>query len=226
MQRRSFFQPDDTLDDKIQRILLVLMRLSLVIAIVWLGFQRDFDAMFITILALLLASIPKQLEQRFNVVFPIEFTMVIVAFTYLSTFLGEVGGAYERFWWWDTILHVSSGIILAFAGFLVLYSLYYQRKLRASPLLLSFFAVAFALGSGALWEIFEFAMDSAFGFNMQKNGLRDTMWDLIVDGLGGLIVAWLGYLYIAKGEKNFVSRLLENFFRHNPRFKKRRRWLP
>lgn len=226
MQRQPLFRSSDTLDDKIQRVLLVLIRLSLIVAIVWLGFQREFGPMLITVLALGLASIPKQLEQRFNVVFPIEFTLVIVAFTYLSTFLGEVGGAYERFWWWDTVLHISSGIILAFVGFLILYSLYYQRKLRASPFLLSFFAVMFALGAGAVWEIFEFTMDNVFGLNMQKNGLRDTMWDLIVDGVGGLIVAWLGYTYIVKGEKSFVSRLIENFLRHNPRFKRRHWWLP
>jgi hypothetical protein len=39
-------------------------------------------------------------------------------------------------------------------------------------------------------------MDNTFGFNMQKSGLRDTMWDLIVDTGGAFISAFSGYLYL------------------------------
>lgn len=215
------YKSSDTLDDRIQKVLLLLMRLSLVVALAWLVFQRDLESVLITVIALGLITTPKRLERRFKVVFPIEFTFVIVAFIYLSSFLGEVGDAYEQFWWWDSLLHITSGIVLAFAGYLILYSLYYQGKLKAGPFLLSFFAVALALGAGAVWEIFEFSMDQLFGTRMQKNGLNDTMYDLMVDGAGGLLVGWLGYIYIAKGEKNMVSRLLESFFRHNPRLKRR-----
>lgn len=58
------------------------------------------------------------------------------------------------------------------------------------------FSFCFALALGAFWEIFEFVIDGLFGFSMQKNGLIDTMWDLIVDTLGALIAAVSGYLYI------------------------------
>lgn len=60
----------------------------------------------------------------------------------------------------------------------------------------------FALGVGALWEIFEFTMDSLFGMNMQKpmlgdpSGLTDTMWDLIVDATGALVISVLGWRYL------------------------------
>jgi hypothetical protein len=49
-------------------------------------------------------------------------------------------------------------------------------------------------------------MDSLFGLNMQKSGLRDTMWDLIVDALGALVVSILGYLYL-KGYIKLFERL-------------------
>ena len=43
------------------------------------------------------------------------------------------------------------------------------------------FLMAFGLGvvSHVLWEIFEYAMDTLFGFNMMKSGLPDTMGDFI-----------------------------------------------
>jgi hypothetical protein len=47
-----------------------------------------------------------------------------------------------------------------------------------------------------LWEIFEFAGDQLFGMNMQKEGLTDTMWDLIVDTLGAFVAAVFGYFYL------------------------------
>ncbi|MDZ7684118.1 MAG: hypothetical protein U5O39_03165 [Gammaproteobacteria bacterium] len=61
------------------------------------------------------------------------------------------------------------------------------------------FSFMFAVGVGALWEIFEFAMDSIFGLDMQKamlgdpSGLTDTMWDLILDALGALTISTIGY---------------------------------
>ena len=59
---------------------------------------------------------------------------------------------------------------------------------------------------GALWEILEFAIDQTFGTTMQKSGLVDTMWDLIVDGLGALTISILGYGYLsAAGSESFLE---------------------
>ena len=92
----------------------------------------------------------------------------------------------------------------------------------------AFFAFLFALGVGALWEIFEFTMDSLFGMNMQKpmlgdpSGLTDTMWDLIVDALGALVVSFLGWRYLKNPEqKSFLERWIDSFVARNPRFFKR-----
>lgn len=208
-------------DDRIQLWLIRLMQLSLIGAAVWLGFQREWSALGITVLAIILTQLPRWLERRFQVTFPIEFSLVIVLFTYLSTFLGEVGDAYERFWWWDGVLHMASGVVFGFGGFLVLYTLYVQAKLQASPFIIVFFAVCFAIAAGAVWEIFEFVMDQTFGTNMQKNGLDDTMYDLIVDSIGAVFLGWLAYRFMQRGERSFVSELIKDFLRRNPRFKEK-----
>jgi hypothetical protein len=44
-------------------------------------------------------------------------------------------------------------------------------------------------------------MDQLFGFNMQKSGLIDTMWDLIMTFAGALIVSILGHFYLKADEK-------------------------
>ena len=91
-----------------------------------------------------------------------------------------------------------------------------------------FFAFMFALGAGALWEIFEFTMDSLFGMNMQKpmlgdpSGLTDTMWDLIVDATGALVISVLGWRYLKNPDKrSFLERWIDSFIERNPRFFKR-----
>lgn len=133
-------------------------------------------------------------RNRFSMPVSIEFFLTL--FLYASLILGEVHGYYTRFWWWDTVLHAGSGIALGFIGFLILYALYRKGKLEASAFLIAFFAFCFALALGALWEVFEFGVDQIFGVNMQKSGLVDTMWDLMVDTVGALITSIAGYFYI------------------------------
>lgn len=84
------------------------------------------------------------------------------------------------------------------------------------------------MGVGALWEIFEFTMDSLIGMSMQKpmlgdpSGLIDTMSDLIVDAFGALIISILGWRYLKNNEqKSFLERWIDAFIEHNPRFFRR-----
>ena len=71
---------------------------------------------------------------------------------------------------------------------------------------------------GTLWEIFEFSMDAAWGINMQKSGLVDTMWDLIVDGIGALFASIVGFVYLKGGKTHLFEKLLMSFVKKNPKF--------
>ncbi|MEX0916905.1 MAG: hypothetical protein WDZ90_00030 [Candidatus Paceibacterota bacterium] len=159
-------------------------------------YERSWLTAFITFLALGIVFSPYILGRNMQVHVPLEFELLLNIFIYSSIFLGEVRGFYTKFLWWDIVLHVGSGIALGFLGFLLLFSLYQSGRLDMKPSLIAFFSFCFALALGALWEIFEFMMDSLFGFNMQKGGLVDTMWDLIVDALGAFVVALSGYFYL------------------------------
>lgn len=182
--------------DRVRIGFIVFMQTALLGALVLAFFEQAWLTLFIALIALGVVWMPSLLERNLRVHFPLEFELLLNVFIYSSIFLGEIHGYYTRFWWWDVVLHTGSGIALGFIGFLILFSLYRSGRLQASPSLIALFSFCFALALGALWEIFEFTMDSLFGFNMQKHGLVDTMWDLIVDSLGALIVAASGYFYI------------------------------
>jgi hypothetical protein len=65
-------------------------------------------------------------------------------------------------------------------------------------------------------------MDGLFKLNMQKSGLVDTMWDLIVDAAAALIVSLLGYIWMRSGTESVVSRGIAKFVQANPRLFERR----
>lgn len=169
---------------------------------------------------LAVALSPFALGRRFDVHVPPEFEFLAVIFVYASLFLGEQHGFYHRYWWWDTLLHTCSGFLLGILGFLLAHVLNEKRQIsnHMNPGFVALFAFMFALGTGALWEIFEFGMDQIFGLNMQKSGLVDTMVDLIVDAVGALVISILGYIYLRRGQRDsFLERWILAFIDANPR---------
>jgi len=174
--------------------------------------------LFSSSLILILTFLPYLFERTYRVNLPIEFEFVIILFLYASLFLGEIHAYYTKFWWWDVVLHTSSGIALGFAGFLIMYVLYYKDKVKAKPIWIAIFAFCFAVAIGAVWEIFEFAMDQFFGLNMQKSGLIDTMWDLIVDSIGAMLTSFIGYFYVRGKKTPLFTRFLQKFTKENPKY--------
>lgn len=214
-ERLSFWRKLTRIE-KTQYFLLIFFRLTIIIAIVSATINFRWTVLFVSLLALFLTFSPKIFERRFKVDIPIEIEIFAVIFIYAAIFLGEVRGYYTRFWWWDIILHSASALAIGFIGFMILYVLYKGDRIKASPRTIALFTFFFAVGIGAIWEIFEFSMDQIFGLNMQKSGLQDTMWDLIVDSAGALLASFIGYFYIKRGKGFFVDGILEKFVRDNP----------
>jgi hypothetical protein len=158
--------------------------------------RRDWENTFLTITVMLLTIGPSLLRKRYRVVFPPEFQFISAAFVFLSLFLGSATDFYYKYWWWDMVLHTSSGFLLGIVGFLALFLLNQTDKIPQGmkPGFLCFFAVTFAVTLGVVWEIFEFVVDRFTAANMQstETGVVDTMEDLIVDTLGAIIVASMG----------------------------------
>ncbi|MEW6729286.1 MAG: hypothetical protein AB1332_08065 [Pseudomonadota bacterium] len=202
-------------------VLVALMLLEFFVA-VWEG-QWMTSFLIAAILAIALA--PLLAPRRMPVAIPAEFHLLAVLFIFASLFLGEVHRFYERVWWWDMVLHASSGLLLGMLGFLLVYVLNENERvdLHLRPGFVALFAFLFALGAGVLWEIFEFGMDRLFGMNMQKpmfgdpSGLTDTMWDLILDALGALVISLLGWWYMKRRQISFIEAWIRKFIASNPR---------
>lgn len=201
------------------RILEHILRATLIIAMGLAIYRQNWIALLVSLLTLLLTFLPNWFESRYKINLPHDFELAIILFTYASLFLGEVHQFYELFWWWDVVLHSSSAIAFGCIGFIIMFILNKSNKIETKPIWIAVFGFCFALSIGTLWEVYEFGMDQLFGLNMQKSGLIDTMWDLIVDSFGALVASLAGYAFLKGDQRSYLSRLIGLFIKDNPELK-------
>ena len=169
--------------------------------------KSDYLLMFTQcLLGLAVMSLPTIITHKLRLMVPNAMCILYYVFLYCAIFLGEIFSFYYLIPHWDLYLHAMSGAMLGALGFILVDWLNKDEhvKLSMSPVFVSLFAFSFALAVGALWEIYEFAFDRALGLNMQKfrnedgtlligaSALRDTMEDLIIDGVSAAAVTILG----------------------------------
>ena len=207
-------------------IIVAVLTIDLVIV---LAEQQWLNAVLIVIIAALLLG-STLARARLSVRIPYEFQLMALLFVFAALFLGEVRSYYIRFWWWDIALHTASGFLLGIVGFLLVYVLNESRviAMQMLPRFVALFAFLFAVSVGAVWEIFEYSMDQMVGTQMQKpmlgddSGLTDTMWDLIVDTIGAVSIALLGWWRMVSKRRFFIDDWIRKFVDQNPRLFRRR----
>ena len=215
--RNWLFQEDWA--DRIQLWISLFLQLALVGAL-WEG---KWLVSFTAVTALALTFLPGLVERQFRLQLPIEFTLVNCLFLYAALGLGDAQRFYDKFWWWDIMLHSISALVIGLIGFLVVYVFYRTKRIHMAPFYVAMVSFGFAVTLGVMWEIFEFGMDWSFGLNLQQSGLVDTMTDLMVDTLGALAAAWIGYAYVKDGDSMIADRIVRRFVEKNPRIFRRRR---
>jgi hypothetical protein len=212
------------LPSRLHLLILAVLELTMAAELVALIGRGRWMQVFITLLLMAILAAPALLPRRMPVAIPSEIQIFAALFIFATLFLGEVADFYRRIWWWDLALHGSSGVLLGLSGFLIVYVLNQNEMVDVSmrPSFVALFAFFFSVGIGAVWEIFEFAMDQLAGTDMQKamlddpSGLTDTMWDLIVDTLGAAVMALLGWLYMRRARRERTDHWLRRFVEKHP----------
>lgn len=179
-------------------------------------YEQRWSLVFVSLVTLGLTLLPVYMQRWSGIRIPTGFIAATNLFIVGTLFLGEVGDFYQRFWWWDVLMHSASAVGFAMIGTVVVVMLVRSAaSLQTSPALGALLAFCFAVSIGAVWEIFEFTMDQTLGTNMQKSGLVDTMWDLIVDCIGALIGANAGYFYLRGHRDGWLTSVVADFVRIN-----------
>ncbi len=188
---------------------------SLALAFVVAAATLNWSLAFIAAATFLLSLAPILFVRRIGVQLPMSFFAGIVIFIYATIFLGEAFDFYNRYAWWDVVLHGGSALGFGLIGFLFVFTMFEGDRYAAPAWAMAFIAFSFAVTIGAVWEIFEFFMDQTFGLNMQKSGLVDTMWDLIVDVIGGAFGAFCGFLFLKGRQLGGFTGVLQEFIQKN-----------
>ena len=177
--------------------------------------KSDYALMLLQCISgIIVMFIPSAVERRLRIDIPNKMEVMYFIFLYCAIYLGEVRNFYYVIPYWDSILHAFSGAMLGALGFSFVSYFNDMEVLEThlSPFFVALFAFCFALAAGAVWEIYEFSVDSMFGTNMQKfiladgtvligqAALRDTMKDLIVDALSALAVTVIGYYSVKNSD--------------------------
>lgn len=132
--------------------------------------------------------------------------MVYALFIVLAVDFGSVLGFYDLFLWWDTMMHGFFGFICSISLYMLFLKDLGGIKNRIKYLL-TFLAT---IGCGALWEVFEFSVDSILGMDTQrvaesialgKTPVYDTMIDMIITIGGFVAFVLLDLLYRKKFKK-------------------------
>lgn len=165
-------------------------------------------------LGLVVMLLPSVIERKWSISIPNYMYVLYFIFLYCAIFLGEVSNFYYAVPFWDLILHAFSGAMLGALGFTIVIMLNNSKgiNLQLSPFFSAVFAFCFAMAIGAIWEIYEYAIDSTLGLNMQKymlkdgtllvgrEALNDTMEDIIVDAVSALVISVIGYINAKRKE--------------------------
>ena len=216
------------------RVIFVLTFIELVLAVLGIFFGPEESRYYIfTTLAclgmLVLLFVPVFTKKVFKILIPNSLYIVFTIFCFCAIILGDVKDFFGTYRHWDSMLHFSSGMMLAVFGFILVNTLNHTKKghVRLSPFFFAATAFCFVMTVQSLWEICEFLCDEWFGLNAQtymvsgssysKDGimlvgheaLRDTMEDFMLDGIGSLIISVIGYINLKRGKPGFVNAELQ-----------------
>lgn len=148
---------------------------------------------------------------------PLALELAVLWLMIADMTLGNWLGLY-RLTWFDKALHFGNSSLVGVVGFLAIYVLHLTHGTRFHPWLDGLAILLVTLGIGAAWEIGEYGVDRLLGSRTQgapnMSALDDTMVDLLLDGLGGVIGAVLGpwYIHRSRSSRERVAafgRLLE-----------------
>lgn len=164
-----------------------------------------------TVPMLLVAAFPLYVRVRYD--HPLN--PVLALWIVLAAFIHAVGimGPYRAFSWYDQFAHGVSGALVAGIGYALVQTIETEYDSVVIPESLRFlFIVVFTVSFGVVWEVAEFAVGQiAQGGGkpvLIQFGLDDVVWDLVLDLVGAIAVAFWATGYF-DGLRSIIDRHVE-----------------
>lgn len=196
------------IDERRQHQLTRLMELVLV-GLLFVGLERREVGVVVTAaVAVGVAKLPAVLERDYEIELDAGLTLWITAAVFLHAVgVGGIPGTdqipYRTVPGYDHVTHALSASVVAAVGYATVRALDGHSERILLPSRFTFvFVLLFVLAFGVAWEIIEFAIGevtAATGTTISgatQHGLDDTMFDLVFNAVGGVLVAGWGHVHL------------------------------
>ncbi len=217
----SFLNPEEKDVNHFERTILIIMRVFLLGAGIYItifgginGSERIFGVLIL--FALLIINAPAFFTRHKIRAIPIEIELLILFMVLFELVCGDALGLYVKIPHYDNFMHFMLPLYVALIGMMVVYTMYYYGRLKASYWEMAILIVIITIGFGGMLEMGEYTYDKFLAngpvgqitgnTQMQgsptQNAIDDTMNDLFTDTLGGIVGAVLGVFFIRRAEKS------------------------
>lgn len=155
--------------------------------VVYLCVTKDFSKLsgcFFSMALLFVAFLATKLFRfELNDVF-----FVFVEFYAITPVFGHAYKFYYDVFWWDSFMHLTGGVVFAIFG--VFFAKWLNKGGKSNLLMRAIFALCFSMSVAVAWEFVEYASDTFFHSDMQKDTYVDTFYSYLLgdqsDELGAL----------------------------------------
>jgi len=176
------------------------LRTVLIVLSIYHIYKRDFKLLISTGAVFILTFLLWFLDKVFAIRLDLFGGVLYIAIIFMTIYLGSALKFYDKYAWWDRLIHALSGIALVSFGVAV------SRKAEnLSSLYILFFSFTFSISLHVVWEVLEYIFDCIFHMDNQRwqkvnasnnhvsesavqpAGLVDTMNDTILCIVGTAI---------------------------------------
>jgi len=171
----------------------IVMIIFLIISIRKLHWEWIFGC----IVAIIVSFVPTILKRNYQITLPLILDILITFALIL-----HVGGGLLGFYdipQYDTVTHFISSFLVAFLAFVIIYILHvYWDGLIMDKYAMAFLVVITTIAMGVVWEFNEWFTDLIFK-TAEQWGYEDTLKDLFIDTIAGILMAIIGVTMIKRG---------------------------
>jgi len=159
---------------RIKRIILFQMiRIILLVSII-LEFQtKRWDILLVNLLVLSLTFSPYVMEKILAILLPMNFCIPYLSSLVLAVFLEKLFAG--------IVLQIFLGMVLGMIGFILLFLLYSNSRIKTSYIFIAFFSFCFSVSLGTMWEVFRYFLAVAFSLEIGSFNINNTVWGLVLD---------------------------------------------
>ena len=168
--------------NKLKFSIYFILRGLVILCLILQLLNGEFENAALCLFSLILLLLPFFIEHSFKIDLPNTLEIIIMFFVFSAEILVEINNFYSIIPFWDTMLHILNGFLMAAIGFSLFDLLNDKLKsIELSSVFLCLFSFCFSMTVGVFWEFFEYGMNNIMHYDMQKDEYINEIHTVTLD---------------------------------------------